>query len=205
MEYMTEQERFWNGPFMDEYLTRNRDEKLVMSHAAGFASILKRAPNIKSILELGCNIGINLEAFHKIDSRLELCGYEINETASNIARSKGIAEIFTDTIINPIKRKQKYDLTFTRCVLIHINPDNLFGVYRNLYELSNRYILVCEFYNPSPVAVTYRGHDECLYKRDFAGELLEQFSLQLIDYGFWYHRDNYFPQADVTWFLMEKR
>ena len=28
--------------------------------------------------------------------------------------------------------------------------------------------------------------------------------LQLIDYGFAYHRDNNFYQDDITWFLLKK-
>jgi spore coat polysaccharide biosynthesis protein SpsF len=29
--------------------------------------------------------------------------------------------------------------------------------------------------------------------------------LQLLDYGFAYHRDRQFPVDDITWFLLEKR
>jgi spore coat polysaccharide biosynthesis protein SpsF len=66
--------------------------------------------------------------------------------------------------------------------------------------------LVCEYYNPSPVSIPYRGHTNKLFKRDFAGELMDRYpDLQLIDYGFVYRRDPSFPQDDVTWFLMEKR
>ena len=90
-------------------------------------------------------------------------------------------------------------------VLIHINPELLERAYRKLYDASHRYVLVCEYYNPSPVRMPYRGHDDRLFKRDFAGEMLDMFAdLQLIDYGFQYHRDPTFPQDDITWFLMEK-
>ena len=52
----------------------------------------------------------------------------------------------------------------------------------------------------------YRGHDARLFKRDFAGEMLDRFSdLRLVDYGFRYHRDPAHPADDLTWFLMEKR
>ena len=45
-----------------------------------------------------------------------------------------------------------------------------------------------------------------LFKRDFAGELLDAFpSLDLVDYGFVYHRDPNFPQDDMNWFLLEKK
>ena len=65
--------------------------------------------------------------------------------------------------------------------------------------------LIAEYYNPTPIKVEYRGHKEKLFKRDFCGEMLDQYSdLTLLDYGFLYHRDNNFPQDDISWFLIEK-
>ena len=79
-------------------------------------------------------------------------------------------------------------------------------VYDLLHQLSKRYICVIEYYNPAPVEIPYRGHSGKLFKRDFAGELLDRFrDLRLLDYGFVYHRDNNYPLDDLTWFLLEKR
>lgn len=55
------------------------------------------------------------------------------------------------------------------------------------------------------MVVKYRGNEDRLFKRDFAGELIDKYNLNLIDYGFTYHRDSYFPQDDSTWFLLEKQ
>ena len=53
--------------------------------------------------------------------------------------------------------------------------------------------------------MSYRGHTEKLFKRDFAGEMLDRFNdLKLADYGFVYRRDMLFPQDDINWFLLEK-
>ena len=91
-------------------------------------------------------------------------------------------------------------------MLIHIHPDHLTTVYDQLYNSSRKYILMAEYYNPSPVSVNYRGHEDRLFKRDFAGEIMDRYSdLKLIDYGFAYHRDPVWPQDDITWFLMEKK
>ena len=78
-------------------------------------------------------------------------------------------------------------------------------VYDRMYAASNRLIAVIEYYNPSPVEIPYRGHQDRLFKRDFAGDLLDRFpDLLLVDYGFQYHRDPNFPVDDLTWFLLEK-
>ena len=98
------------------------------------------------------------------------------------------------------------ELSLIKGVLIHINPDLLQQVYEILYKLTKRYLFVAEYYNPTPVTVTYRGNKDKLFKRDFAGEIMDQYAdLLLVDYGFTYHRDPAFPQDDITWFLLEKR
>ena len=79
------------------------------------------------------------------------------------------------------------------------------AVYDKLYRASRRWLLVAEYYNPTPVAIRYRGHENRLFKRDFAGDLLDAHAdLRLIDYGFVYRRDPAFSQDDLTWFLLEK-
>jgi pseudaminic acid biosynthesis-associated methylase len=87
---------------------------------------------------------------------------------------------------------------------MHIKPTELAKVYENLYNLSKKYILIYEYYNPTPVSILYRGYEDRLFKRDFAGELIDKYNLHLVDYGFRYHRDNYFPAGDGTWFLLQK-
>ncbi|MBU1076082.1 MAG: pseudaminic acid biosynthesis-associated methylase, partial [Spirochaetes bacterium] len=114
-------------------------------------------------------------------------------------------KVYHQSILD-FKVDQKRDLVFTKGVLIHINPEMLNKVYELLYKSSNRYICIAEYYNPTPVSLEYRGEKERLFKRDFAGEIMDKYkSLRLIDYGFAYHRDNNFKQDDITWFLMEKR
>lgn len=91
-------------------------------------------------------------------------------------------------------------------VLIHIQPESLSSVYDVLHKATARYLLVCEYYNPTPVTIPYRGHIDRLFKRDFCGELLDRHEdLRLLDYGFAYHRDPDFPQDDINWFLLGKR
>ena len=96
--------------------------------------------------------------------------------------------------------------TLSKGVLIHLAPELLPTAYAQLYALSQRYILIAEYYNPAPVEVSYRGNSGKLFKRDFAGEMLDRYAdLHLLDYGFVYHRDPQFPADDITWFLLEKR
>jgi pseudaminic acid biosynthesis-associated methylase len=204
VNYQTEQEKFWASDFGNEYPNRNEGEALIASNIALFSKILRPAPTVKSVAELGCNIGLNLSALNRMNRQFDLRGYEINELAAKAAADQKMAEIVNTTITEPLAKDKKFDLTFTKGVLIHINPDKLDAVYENLFALSNRYIMVCEYYNPAPVAIEYRGHKDRLFKRDFAGELISKYNLRLLDYGFNYHRDPYFTNDDTSWFFMEK-
>ena len=107
--------------------------------------------------------------------------------------------------IESFDKTRKYDLVFTKGVLIHINPNNLEKIYTKMFKLSKKYILIVEYFNPKPASIDYRGHKDKLFKRDFAGEIMKKYkSLKLLDYGFCYHGDLSFPQDDLTWFLLEK-
>lgn len=204
MAYTTDQERFWAGEFGLEYQSRNHGERLLTANVALFTRILGATRGVQSILELGCNIGLNLQALNRINRELELAAYEINEVAAAKAQALGLGQVHCGTILEKLPTTRTYDLTYTKGVLIHIHPDQLHHVYDNLVALSNRYVLVSEYYNPTPVMVRYRGNDDRLFKRDFAGELMDRHQLRLVDYGFVYHRDPNFAQDDPTWFLLEK-
>lgn len=204
--YTTPQEEFWASSFGTEYIGRNDSNKLLASNLNFFTKALKQAGKISSCLEFGANIGMNLKALQLLYPGIDLKGVEINADAAESLRNLiGHKNVYEGSIFDyPVT--DKVDVSLIKGVLIHINPDMLNAVYENLYQASNQYILVCEYYNPSPVAIPYRGHTDRLFKRDFAGEMLDKYTdLTLVDYGFAYRRDPAFPQDDITWFLMEKR
>jgi pseudaminic acid biosynthesis-associated methylase len=204
MTYKTEQEAFWAGNFGDSYIARNSDQMLLASNLALFSKILARTQSIKTVLELGANVGLNLRAIQSLVPNAEMSAVEINAKAVEQLQAIGDVNIFHGSILD-FKPTETYDLVFTKGVLIHINPEFLPAVYQAMYKASDRYILIAEYYNPSPVEVSYRGFGEKLFKRDFAGEMLDSYpDLSLIDYGFAYRRDSHFPQDDTNWFLLEK-
>ncbi len=205
MALSTEQEAFWKGSFGNDYTDRNRGPGLAAANAAFFSRILARTRNVRCILELGSNCGLNLMALRQLLPGAQLSAVEINErAAAELLANLGSVDLHCTSIFD-FQPCTTWDLVFTKGVLIHINPDKLPAVYDLMYCSSSRYVLLAEYYNPKPVEVSYRGHTGKLFKRDFAGEMLDMFpDLSLIDYGFVYHRDSSFPQDDLTWFLMGK-
>ena len=199
---MTEQENFWAGEFGTEYSKRCYEDEHSISKVAVWADILRAAPGVNSVMELGCNTGGNLKAIHTLFPEAWLAGCEINEWAAD----RALLEVpFVTVEVGSMFDLEwtQSDLVFTSGVLIHTPPEMLPAAYDKLYELSGRYIMVMEYYSPRPEEIPYRGYAGRLWKRDFAGEILDRYPLRLVDYRFIYHRD-VFPQDDMTWFLMER-
>lgn len=202
--FKTEQEKFWAGEFGDDYIGRNMGREMVAANIAFFSRILGRTRSVRSVIEFGANIGLNLQALRALLPDVALSAIEINRKAAAELEKLGGVTVYPQSILE-FQPDQPRDLALIKGVLIHINPDRLPDVYDRLYHSSARYICIAEYYNPAPVEVPYRGNREKLFKRDFAGEMLDRFAdLRLLDYGFAYHRDPQFPQDDLTWFLLEK-
>lgn len=204
-KFKTDQEELWAGQFGDDYVTRNDDAGIVSSNIALFSKILGRCEPLHSVIEFGANIGLNLRAIQALVPDVQLEAIEINQSAvEHLARLLPPDRIHHESILD-FRASRSWDLALIKGVLIHVNPEFLPQVYASLYRASARYIAIIEYYNPSPVTVPYRGLTESLFKRDFAGEMLERFpSLRVLDYGFVWRRDPVFPQDDLTWFLLEK-
>lgn len=205
MEYKTEQEQFWAGKFGVNYVDRNNDPTLLASNINLFSKVMSKTSEVNSVIEFGSNIGLNLRAIKSILPNVECGAVEINKVVADILKtSLPDTRVWNESILD-CKIEQQFDFVLIKGVLIHINPNELDKVYELLYHTSKRYICIAEYYNPTPVELTYRGNEGKLFKRDFAGELMDKYkNLELIDYGFSYHRDNNFPQDDLTWFLLKK-
>ncbi len=205
-QFKTDQELFWAGEFGAEYISRNQGAEFLASNLAFFSQALRFVQRPKDCIEFGANIGLNLRALKLLYPNQQQFAIEINADAVAELRKILLPENVIHGSILDFSPQRTYDLVLVRGVLIHINPDYLPQVYKALYQAMGRYLLVCEYYNPSPMQITYRGHSDRLFKRDFCGEIIDRYpDLKLLDYGFVYRRDPNFPQDDMTWFLMERK
>lgn len=205
---MRDTDAFWKGKPGDEYTARNAGTDRTANEAFFENALVTIDDEITSILELGANVGHNMVALATVCPEARLSAVEINAGACKALRELGI-DVYEGSLLNiealEDRAVAKADLVLTKGVLIHIAPDDLQAAYRAIYKATKRWILIAEYYSPSPVEIPYRGQAGKLWKRDFAGELWDAYpDLTLLDYGFVYRRERY-PQDDINWFLLEKR
>jgi pseudaminic acid biosynthesis-associated methylase len=204
----TDQLKFWRGDFGNAYTDRNTSEAAhLRARVAMWAPImasLTGAPP-RSILEVGANIGNNLRALRQLTDA-EFFAVEPNEKARGVLVDEGVvpAANVRDGIAAAIDLADGVaDLAFTSGVLIHIHPDDLEASCREIHRVAARYIVCIEYFSDTPEEISYRGHDERLFKRDFGGYWLDLFPrMKTVNYGFAWKRltglDN------LTWWVFRK-
>lgn len=181
-KFKTKQLSYWQGTFGDYYTDRTFDSKMFIRRKKFFNKFLKNFDAIDSVLEVGCNVGRNLEILKAIKPELSVWGIEPNTKAFRIAcKSLSGSRIFKKSIFD-IKWSNKFDLVFTAGVLIHIGDEDSEKAIRKICEASRRYILAIEYYSKKRVAVLYRGLEDALYKRPYDKEFLGLFPKLKIKY-----------------------
>jgi pseudaminic acid biosynthesis-associated methylase len=116
---------------------------------------------------------LNLHALKQLKPSASFQAVEINEKAVSELKKLDWLEVHYKSLLE-FKTAKLSDLVLIKGVLNHLNPEVLPQVYELLYQSSSRYICLVEYYNPTPVTVPYRGHEDRLFKRDFAGEMMKK-------------------------------
>ena len=187
----TKQVREWNGDFGREYTDRNtlspaEVDVLWMANYGMTRTDLNRrflasVPLDARILEVGCNVGNQLLLLRQM-GYTNLCGIDVQSYAVRAAQSRVLGAAIKEGSALAIPFPDaSFDLVFTSGVLIHIAPADLPTVLKEIHRVAKTWILGSEYYAPSSTEINYRGHQNLLWKDNFAKRYLEQFAeLRLI-------------------------
>jgi len=193
-------EDLWGGLFGDAYTERNAD-----AHArrGPFWDRLLTAYKPRSVLEVGCNRGANLQWIVQHVDRRFVVGIDVNEGALARLRERDpeANALYASARSLPF-RDRAFDLVLTMGVLIHIASGDLTSVMSEIVRCSGRYVLCGEYFADEETVVEYRGQQAALFKRDYGGLYASLFpELQVVERGFLGRDDGW---DDVTWWLFER-
>lgn len=182
----TDQENFWSKDFGQEYSDRNSwqsDAEWDQFYLDNWGRskldinniVLESLPKDIRILEVGCNIGMQLRGFQRMGFE-NLYGIELQQYAVekgkqitskiNIIQGSGFDLPFKDGY---------FDLVCTNGVLIHIAPADHSRIMTEMHRCSNKYIMGWEYYADDIQEINYRGNTGYLWKADFAGIFMKNF------------------------------
>ena len=138
-------------------------------------AMLSKSADVRTILECGCNIGRNIGFLRSTNPESEISIIEISEPAFNYVTST----FELDKCFNGPIVNANFDTTFD--------------------------ILIGEYFSRTPQMIEYQGQSDRLFKRDFGKLFIDNFNVQLVDYGFlWGHLYDSAGFDDITWWLFEK-
>ncbi len=179
----TKQVEFWSGDFGKEYTERNPQnlEEWDAFYLECFGQkktdmneeFLNGLDKDARILEVGCNIGLQLMGLQKQGFK-NLYGIELQPYAVEKAHkmNPGINIIQGSGFDIPFKDGY-FDLVYTAGVLIHIAPGDLSKIMLEMTRCSKKYIWGFEYYSPEPKDINYRGNEGFLWKMDYAKKFME--------------------------------
>ena len=191
-------EELWASHFGDAYVERN-------SHAANgresFWRMMLGKYAVARVLEVGCNIGANLQWLCQVLPGRGIYGVDINERA--LAQLHQHVPL-VNAIWSPARelpfRDQWFDLVFTAGVLIHQPDSTLPLVMAEIVRCSRRYVLCIEYFAEETVEIPYRGQQRALFKRNYSRIYQEMFpDLKLLEYGM-LTRDTGWDDVTFWWF-----
>ena len=202
---MNDQQKFWANQYAEAYIQKNSQ----FDHELGSTAwkiMLKNVAGIESILECGCNIGRNIQFLNTVIPTAQKSIIEISEPAYKFVTQQYTLDKTFNGSIETSNFKDVFDLVFTIGVLIHIHPDDLLHNMERMFNYSSKYILIGGYFNRTPVMIEYQGERDKLFKRDFGKLFIQNFDVELVDYGFlWGHLYDSAGFDDVTWWLFKKR
>lgn len=178
------QETIWDSDFGLEYTRRqtnipenfgeNYKELFGVSRTEMTDSFLS-GMNLQTILEVGCNLGLQLNYLAMIGYN-NLYGIDVQRRI--IAQSRrgfpNVATIVASGLYIPF-RDESFDLVFTSGLLIHIAPENIMQVMKEMVRVSRKYIWGLEYFSDTYDQLEYRGLKNMLWKADFAQMFVDHF------------------------------
>lgn len=210
MSLDTPQLRLWSGDFGYEYSQRGGNVLAAEDLARlrrNWGTMLARAiaPQPRSALEVGANIGRNLVALRGMMP--ELHAVEPNARCCDAMRANpALAQVAVhcaNAFALPFAERA-VDLVFTSGVLIHVAPDHLGAATDEIVRVARHYVMAIEYFSRKPESVPYRELGEgFLFKRDFGAWYLDRYpGLRVVDYGFLWSRVD--SGDDLHWWLFAR-
>lgn len=160
----------WTGEFGNEY-TKRQPRDTISARYELWRAMMPR--HVESILEVGANVGLNLEAIGQF-SHADLYACEPNDTArQSLIGLLGVDRVRSDFADKIGWHDGDFDLVLTSGVLIHVPPDKLEASIREIHRVASRYIICGEYFAPTEEMIPYRGHDDALWRRDYGSLFMD--------------------------------
>lgn len=191
-------EALWAGDFGREYTERNALSPYELRKPF-FKAILDDYI-IKSVLEVGCNMGFNLALMQGLAPK-NIWGCDVND--SNIQRMREQYPLIQSVVASGFDlpfRDGYFDLVFTSGVLIHQKPTEVEAMMQEIIRVSGKYVMAIEYWSETFKEIKYRGGDETLFKGPFGDVYEKRYGMRTVASGSLDRNEGW---DDCQWWLLK--
>jgi pseudaminic acid biosynthesis-associated methylase len=175
-------EDLWAGEFGTLYTIRN--EAFPYERRDSFFKDLISKYQIGSVLEVGCNMGMNIAMISGyLSSPWNTWGIDINKRNIHDMRKRwpDVQSIHGSGFDLPF-RDDYFDLVFTSGVLIHQKPSEVERMMQEVIRVSGKYVMAIEYWNEMFIEMKdYRGGRETLYGGPYGDIYEKRYGLKLLE------------------------
>ena len=173
------QKEIWEGKFGQDFTKRNtfksyKEWNNFYKKRYNFTKeeinkdFLKKIPKKIKILEVGCNIGNQLNCLYKMGFK-NLYGIELQkECLKIIEKKKKFIKVVNGSADYLPFKNNSFDLVFTNNLLIHISPKEINNVVDEIYRTTSKWIWGFEYYSENHKEIVYRNKKKLLWKANFS-------------------------------------
>jgi SAM-dependent methyltransferase len=143
-------------------------------------TILRHNPS--SVLEIGCNVGVNLYKINKLSPKTLCCGIDINPLAIHYGmqkiRAENMSEVWLLNIgadkMDKLGTMKSFDVIFSDAALIYIGDDKIDKVFAEISKRVKKAVVFCERHIPN---MGYKAvYKDGLWNRDYCQLVSEYLS-----------------------------
>jgi len=168
----------WAGKFGAAYTDRNDhtvetlDEAYQkyygLSRTEMNSQFLSDVPRTARILEVGCNLGVQLECLQRMGFEnlyaVELQWYAIERARERLKR----VNIIQGSALDIPFKDGFFDLVYTSGLLVNIAPEDLEQTMREIHRCSSRLVWGYEYFDTEYREIPWHGREGLLWKANFA-------------------------------------
>ena len=216
MQKKSVQEKIWESDFGRKYTQRNTFNSYTIwnkSYIKKFGvskdcinkAFLKKLPKTIKILEIGCNIGNQLNCLKKMGFK-NLSGIDIQKNClKKIKKRINNIKVINASAYNLPFKKNSFDFVFTSNVLIHFPPNKINKVFDEIYRVTSKWIWGFEYFSIKFEEVIYRKNKNLLWKTDYKKLFLKRFKNLYLEKEKFYRNISNNKEIDVMFLLKIKK
>ena len=164
--YKQTQAENWEGDFGAAWAARAAGGD--HSYRRNTFRLMTQGLPIRTVMEVGCSAGYNLDLLRDVLPESLLCGLDFNAGALAVAQMRGTpAALVAGSAFRLPLTRDACDLVVACGLLCCLTASETHRALAEMARISARYVLVCDYAEAEEFGIPYRGRTDLIFARNY--------------------------------------